>query len=102
MFLYWKIFFSHLQVPEHTWKQLEAPFRKIWGQNISPRIRIRIRKIVLWIRIRKKWVRIHNTDSSNGNYFQELKEWYSITVPFNGENYQIATGIGIFGNFCEG
>jgi hypothetical protein len=23
------------QVPEHKWKQLEAPLRKIWGQNIS-------------------------------------------------------------------
>jgi hypothetical protein len=36
------------------WKQLEAPFRKLWGQNIILRIRIRVR-------IRKKWVRIHNT-----------------------------------------
>jgi hypothetical protein len=40
-----KIFFSSdVQVPEPIWKQLQAPFRKIWGQNISLRIRIRIRK----------------------------------------------------------
>jgi hypothetical protein len=43
MFFYWKIFFSGIQVPEHIWKQFEAPFRKIGGQNISLRIRIRIR-----------------------------------------------------------
>jgi hypothetical protein len=42
-FIYWKFFLSDVQVPEHIWKQLEAPFRKIWGQNISLRIRIRIR-----------------------------------------------------------
>jgi hypothetical protein len=30
-----KIFYSDVQVPEHIRKQLEAPFRKIWGQNIS-------------------------------------------------------------------
>jgi hypothetical protein len=42
-------FSSDVQVSEHIRKQLEAPFRKIWGQNISLRIRIRIR-----IRIRKK------------------------------------------------
>jgi hypothetical protein len=44
-FFFWKNFvFSDVHVPEHIWKQLEAPFRKIWGQNISLRIRIRIRK----------------------------------------------------------
>jgi hypothetical protein len=66
MFFYWKFVFSDVQVPEHIWKQLEGPFRKIWGQNISIRIRIRIRirKKNLWIRIRKKWVRIHNTGYS--------------------------------------
>jgi hypothetical protein len=30
-----QIFVSYVQVTEHIWKQLEAPFRKIWGQNIS-------------------------------------------------------------------
>jgi hypothetical protein len=49
MFSYWKNFFSDVKVPEYIWKQLEAPFGKIWGQNISLRIRIRIR-------IRKKIV----------------------------------------------
>jgi hypothetical protein len=60
MFFYWKYFFSDVpvQVLEHIWKQLEASFRKMWGQ--------------IWIRIRKKnfvdpnpkkWVRIHNTGS---------------------------------------
>jgi hypothetical protein len=36
MFFYLKIFFSDVpvQVPEHIWKQLEPPFRKLWGQNI--------------------------------------------------------------------
>jgi hypothetical protein len=50
-----KILFTDVQVPEHVWKQLEAPVRKIWVQNISLRIRIRIRirKKILWIRIRK-------------------------------------------------
>jgi hypothetical protein len=28
----------------YVWKQLEAPFRKIWGPNISLMIRIRIEK----------------------------------------------------------
>jgi hypothetical protein len=42
--------FSDVQVLEHIWKQLESPFRKISGQNISLRIRIRI-----WIR-KKKFV----------------------------------------------
>jgi hypothetical protein len=66
------IFFSDVQVSEHIWKQLEAPFRKIWGQNISLRIRIRIpfesesEQNNLWIRIRKKWVRIHNTACQPG------------------------------------
>jgi hypothetical protein len=58
MFFYWKHFFSYVQVPEHILKQLEAPFRKIWGQNISLRIRIR-KKIV--DPNPKKWVPIHNT-----------------------------------------
>jgi hypothetical protein len=40
-------FLSDVQVPEHIWKQLEAPFRKIWGQNSS--LKIRIRKQILWI-----------------------------------------------------
>jgi hypothetical protein len=35
MFFYWKFVFSDGQVSEHIWKQLEATFRKIWGQNIS-------------------------------------------------------------------
>jgi hypothetical protein len=42
MFFLWRT--GTVQVPEHIWKQLEAPFRKIWGQIISLRIRIRIRK----------------------------------------------------------
>jgi hypothetical protein len=62
MFFLLKNVFPEVQVPGHISKQSEAPFRKIWGQNISLRIRIRIRKKILWIRIRKKWVRIHNTD----------------------------------------
>jgi hypothetical protein len=48
------------QVPEHIWKQFEAPLRKIWGKNFSLRIRLRIRKKV-GIRILQKWVRIYNT-----------------------------------------
>jgi hypothetical protein len=35
MYFYLKNFFSDVQVPKHIWKQLEAPFRNIWGQNIS-------------------------------------------------------------------
>jgi hypothetical protein len=46
MFFYWKIFFSDVQVPEHIRKQLEAPFGKIWGKNISLRIRIRTKNFV--------------------------------------------------------
>jgi hypothetical protein len=61
MFFYRKFFFSDIQVPEHIWKQLEAPFWNNWGQNISLRIRIRIRKKNLWIRIQKKWIQIQNT-----------------------------------------
>jgi hypothetical protein len=34
MFFYWKFVFSDVQVSEHIWKQLEATFRKIWGQNL--------------------------------------------------------------------
>jgi hypothetical protein len=56
-----KFFFSDGLVPEHIWKQLEAPFRKIWGQNIILRIRSKSEQKILWIRIRKKLVRIHNT-----------------------------------------
>jgi hypothetical protein len=44
-----------------VWKQLEAAFRKIWGQNISRKNPYPNPKKNLWIRIRKKWVRIHNT-----------------------------------------
>jgi hypothetical protein len=66
MFFYWEIFFSDVQVPEHIWKHLEAPFRKIWGQNISQESESvsESEKNNLWIliRIRKKLVRIHNTD----------------------------------------
>jgi hypothetical protein len=59
---YWKKkFFFGVQVPEHIWKQLEAPFRKNWGQNISLRIRIRIRKKNFVDPNPKKLVRIHNT-----------------------------------------
>jgi hypothetical protein len=39
IFFLWR----NVEVSEHIWKQLEAPFRKIWGQNISLRIRTRIR-----------------------------------------------------------
>jgi hypothetical protein len=53
MFFHSKFFFSDVQVSEHILKQLEAPFRKIWGQNISLRIRIRT-GIRIRIRIRKK------------------------------------------------
>jgi hypothetical protein len=40
---YWTNFFSDVpvQIPEHIWKQSEAPFGKIWSQNKSLRIRIR-------------------------------------------------------------
>jgi hypothetical protein len=60
MFFYWKNFFSDVRVPEHIWKQLEALFGKVWGQNIS--LRSESEKN-LWIRIliRKKWIRIHKT-----------------------------------------
>jgi hypothetical protein len=30
MFFYWRNLFSNVQVPEHIWKQLEAPFRKFF------------------------------------------------------------------------
>jgi hypothetical protein len=73
MFFYWKFFFSDVQVPEHIWKELDAPFRKIWGQNISLRIRIQIRKKNLWIRIRKKWVRIHITAAESNIGLTSLK-----------------------------
>jgi hypothetical protein len=57
-------YFSDVQVPEHIWKQLEAPFRKLRGQNISQRIRIRIRiRKKKFVDPNEKWVRIHNTDS---------------------------------------
>jgi hypothetical protein len=49
------------QVPEHIWKQLEAPFGKIWGQHISLRIRIRIRNKKFVNLNPKKLIRIHNT-----------------------------------------
>jgi hypothetical protein len=48
MFFYWTNFSLTYRFHKTLWKQLEAPFRKILGQNISKRIRIRIR-----IRIRK-------------------------------------------------
>jgi hypothetical protein len=44
MFSIENFFLSDVQVPDHIWKQWEAPFRIIWGQNISLRIWIRIRK----------------------------------------------------------
>jgi hypothetical protein len=65
MFFYWKNFFSEVQVHEHIWKQLEAPFRKIWGQNIS--LRIRIRKKNFCGSESEKKVRIHKTAYRYGN-----------------------------------
>jgi hypothetical protein len=50
MFFYLTFFFSDVpvQVSEHIRKQLEAPFRKMWGQNsLRIRIRIRIRKKII-------------------------------------------------------
>jgi hypothetical protein len=84
MFFYWKICFSDVQVPEHIWKQLEAPFRKNWGQNISLRIRIRIRirQKNVWIRIRKKWVRIHNTDENSIYLDVNLDVWVRATKKY--------------------
>jgi hypothetical protein len=64
-----KICFSDEQVSEHIWKQLEAPFRKIWGQNISLRIRIR-----------KKGVRIHNTGYQ---YWCGVGRSGTVPVPFS-------------------
>jgi hypothetical protein len=46
-----------------VWKQLEAPFRKIWGQNISLRILIRIR-----IRT-KRFIRSESESKSEKNEF---------------------------------
>jgi hypothetical protein len=60
-----------VQVPEHlpVWKQLEAPFRKICGQNIS--LKDPNPKKNVWIRIRKKLVRIHKT----GKNYVKMLAW---------------------------
>jgi hypothetical protein len=66
-FFYWKCFFSDVQVSEHIWKQLEALFRKIWGQNISLRIRIRFR-------IRKKII----CGSESEKMSSDPQHWFQV------------------------
>jgi hypothetical protein len=65
VFFYWNTFFSVLQVPEHICKQWEALFRKVSGQNIILRIRIR-KKFV--DKNMTKSIRNHNTAVHGGQW----------------------------------
>jgi hypothetical protein len=61
------------------------------GQNIS--LRIRIRNNNLWIRIRKKWVRIHNAAANIGTWYSTAKYGFGIVSCI--ENLILVHEIGI-------
>jgi hypothetical protein len=108
MFFCKKFFFSYIQVPEHIWKQLEAPFWNNWGQNISLRIQICIwiRKKVVYLDL-QKLIRIHNT--ANNVHLISLQQanyggmwrwiWVGVSQNFN-EHLPVALDMWIMFDLC--
>jgi hypothetical protein len=72
---YWKFFFSDIQGQEHIWKQLEAPFWKNLGQNISLKI---------WISIRI-WKKVCGSESEKNEFGSTTLQICTLNISTTGQ-----------------